>query len=158
MSTSEIESANIDLKTTNKLNGWWRLWVVFSIIWLLIVSVFSAFAWHDEGYEKDIAKHYIVLEKLNSSEIDKLETNTDFISKNLSQEIELPNGARINFKIPFKKEEMEKWCDNYCIKGMEAQIKERTKFIGYYFLAAITLPSITAIIGLCVKWISNGFK
>lgn len=41
MSTSEIESGKAVLTSEKRINGWWRIWIVSSIIWTISVVIYS---------------------------------------------------------------------------------------------------------------------
>jgi hypothetical protein len=49
MSSSEIESGKTDSKSRSGIHGWWRLWIVSSIIWTISVVVYSTTAWFNDS-------------------------------------------------------------------------------------------------------------
>jgi hypothetical protein len=48
MSTSEIESEKAGFKSRKRINGWWRLWIVSSMIWTISVVIYSTTAWFND--------------------------------------------------------------------------------------------------------------
>ena len=65
MSTSEIESGKAGLQSGKRINGWWRLWIVVSLIWLIFAISYAISGWFDEGLNKETAKHHQIYQKLD---------------------------------------------------------------------------------------------
>jgi hypothetical protein len=48
------------MEKINKLNGWWRLWVVVSCIWTISVVIYSTTAWFNDFYFPRIELEHII--------------------------------------------------------------------------------------------------
>ena len=159
MSTSASESGKAGLKSVKIINGWWRIWVVISSIWIIFVVVYSVAGWLDEGLNKETAKHHQIYQKL------------DYTNKSIVFEIEIQSPATdihrveiINedIIIPFKpgiaENKMLEFADLYCKIGNQIQSENRTKYI-LIALTFLIIPPITLyILGVSIAWIIKGFK
>jgi hypothetical protein len=158
MSTSEIESAKIDLKTTKKLNGWWRLWVVVSTIWFLIVISYGTISWFEEKLDKEVAKHYKIIESLDVEYQRMILQHFEKKTGVDVQRVEFPNGQMVDFKLPIDENKINDFGKMYWESGKSIQFRDRTNF-GLIGLSFLILPPITiAIIGKSIAWIVKGFK
>ena len=159
MSTSEIESAKIDLKTTKKLNGWWRLWIVVSIIWIIFAVAYAIAGWFDDGLNKEFANHQQILTQINPDKkkiiVENYEPNSGINVKH----VEMVDSDRIiNFKSDVEENKMVEFGDFYFETGKSIQLKKRTDYI-LIALAIFTLPPIIiAALGKSIQWIIKGFK
>ena len=159
MSTFENESGKAELKSGKIINGWWRIWVVISCIWIIFAVVYSVAGWIDEGLNKDTAKHHQIYQQLdytNKSMVFEIENQapaTDI------QRVEIINEDII---IPFKpgiaENKMLEFADLYCKIGNQIQSGNRTKYI-LIALTFLIIPPITLyILGVSIAWIIIGFK
>ena len=158
MSTSENESANIDLKHEKKINGWWRLWIVVSIIWFFICLPFMVFSFINGENGKPIARHYLILKSLSKNQqeliVSRIENKNDF----KTQPEKFQNGETIYFKLPLSKEQINEWSQNYIENGKKIQKNVVIKNLFAYMLTIITPPIIILSLGFGVAWIKSGFK
>ena len=159
MRTSENESEKAGLISGKIINGWWRIWVVISCIWIIFAVVYSVAGWIDEGLNKDTAKHHQIYQQLdytNKSIVFEIESQapaTDI------QRVEIINEDII---IPFKpgiaENKMLEFADLYCKIGNQIQSGNRTKYILIALTFLILPPFLIAAIGVSVGWIVKGFK
>ena len=159
MSTPEIESAKIDLKTTKKLNGWWRLWIVLSCIWLLFVASYSTAKWFKDGLNKEIPKHYQIYQKLDSTnKLMVFESEKQSNGKN-PRIVEIPNADDlIYFKSEIEESKMLEFTRMYYKLVKSIQFKMRSESILIKSIQLIIPPIIIAALGKSIAWIIKGFK
>ena len=55
------------MEKTEKLNGWWRLWVVVSCIWIIFATTYAVAGWFDDGLNKEVAKHHQIYQQFDST-------------------------------------------------------------------------------------------
>ena len=159
MNTSQIQSEKLDLKSKKKINGWWRLWVVFSCIWIIFATTYAVAGWFDEGLNKETAKHHQIYQQLdytNKSIVFEIESQapaTDI------QRVEIINEDII---IPFKpgiaENKMLEFADLYCKIGNQIQSGNRIKYISIALTFLIIPPITLSILGISIAWIIKGFK
>lgn len=159
MSTSEIESAKIYLKTKPKLNGWWRLWIVFSVIWIVLSISYAIAGWFDEGLNKQFPNHKQILSHIN---LDKKKIIVENYKPNSGinvKQVEILDSDRIiNFKSDVEENKMVEFGGFYFETGKSMQFKKRSEYI-IIALAIFTLPPIIiAVLGNSIAWILKGFK
>jgi len=158
MSTSEIESAKIDSKTTNKINGWWRLWIIYSKMWFFICLPFVVFSFINVQNGKPIASHYLILSSLSKNQqeliVSRIENKNDF----KTQPEKFPNGETVYFKLPLSKEQINEWSQNYIENGKRIKNNVVIKNLFIYMLIIVIPPIIIISLELGVAWVKSGFK
>ena len=159
MSTSENESSIIDLKNKKKLNGWWRLWIVSSIIWIIFAISYSIVRWFDDGLNQEIANHHQILNQIKFDKKQIIVENYEPNSGINVKPVELVDLNRvINFKSDAEINKIEEFIDFYVENGKSMQIKKRTDYI-LIALAVFTLPPIIIVVLVkSIAWIIKGFK
>ena len=159
MSISEEGKIKFIVVTANKLNGWWRIWIVASVIWIVFAISYAIAGWFDEGLNKETAKHYQIYQQLdytNKSIVFEIESQapaTDI------QRVEIINEDII---IPFKpgiaENKMLEFADLYCKIGNQIQSGNRIKYISIALTFLIIPPITLSILGISIAWIIKGFK
>lgn len=159
MITSENESSIIDLKNKKKLNGWWRLWIVVSLIWIVFAISYAIAGWFDEGLNKEFANHHQILTQINPDKKKIIVENYKPNSGVNVKRVEMVDSDRIiNFKSDAEENEMVEFGGFYFETGKSMQFKKRTDYI-LIALAIFTLPPIIiAVLGKSIAWIIKGFK
>lgn len=141
-----------------KLSGWWRLWVVVSVVWTLVVLAGATVIWFEEDLDEDIAKHWNIYDLLAPDQksliLDpkSVEYNKNAIS------VEFDNGSRLYFDKSVGMEILNKFGENYYKIGEWAQVKRRFNFISITFGVVFLLPILIAIIGKTYAWVVDGFR
>ena len=158
MSTSEIESANIYLKPEKKINGWWRLWIVVSTIWFLIVISYCTMNWFEEKLDQEVANHYKIIESLDVEYRRMILQHFEKKTGVDVQRVEFPNGQMVDFKLPIDETKMNDFGKIYWESGKSIQFHNRKNFILISLSFLILPPFAIAAIGVSVGWIVKGFK
>ena len=158
MSTSEIESANIDLKSRSGINGWWRIWIVVSTIWFLIVISYCTINWFEEKLDKEVANHYKIIESLDVEYRRMILQHFEKKTGVDVQRVEFPNGQMVDFKLPIDENKMNDFGKIYWESGKSIQFNNRKNFISISLSFLILPPFAIAAIGVSVGWIVKGFK
>ena len=132
----------------NKLNGWYRLWVVLSVLWILGI-LFSFFAEADgtmSKYKKKINQkesYEEFLERVRKLPISPVSTEEVVTGKESYEEF-LERVSRIQAEN--EKQEAER----------EKQVKKEV-LIGL-FLVCIVPPLIVLLLGMAIAWVRTGFR
>lgn len=141
------------------LNGWQRLWVVFSVVWLLIVAAFTvAFLPKASNYAStrlydsiDAMGRYLERENPSYRYEGAWATRTKY--SDLSDDQVLANlHERYNGKVNFQTIEMEYH------RKIDRLPTERAKTIGTAFLVWLIPGAAVYGLGLAVAWIIRGFR
>lgn len=158
MSSSEIESGKTASKSRSGINGWWRIWIVVSTIWFLIVISYSTINWFEEKLDKEVANHYKIIESLDVESrkliVADYENNTGIDV----QRVEFPNGQIVDFKSPIDENKLNDLGALYWESGKSIQKKNRIKFISFAFVAILLPPILFSFIGVSIAWIIKGFR
>ena len=159
MSTFENESGKAELKSGKIINGWWRLWIVVSLIWLIFAISYAIAGWFDEGLNKEFANHNQILNQINPDKKKIIVENYKPNSGINVKRVEMVDSDRIiNFKSDAEENEMVEFGGFYFETGKSMQFKKRTDYI-LIALAIFTLPPIIiAVLGKSIAWIIKGFK
>ena len=159
MSTYENESSIIDLKNKKKINGWWRLWIVSSIIWIIFAISYAIVRWFDHGLNKEIANHHQILNQINLDKKQIIVENYEPNSGVNVKPVKLVDLDRvINFKSDAERNKIEEFIDFYVENGKSMQIKKRTDYILIALAVFILPPIIIVVLVKSIAWIITGFK
>jgi hypothetical protein len=147
------------MEKTEKLNGWWRLWVVVSCIWIIFATTYAVAGWFDDGLNKEIAKHDQIYQQFDS-------TNKAMIFENEGQSsgknpiiVEIKDEANlIYFKPEIEESKMLEFTRMYCKIGNKIQYGNRIKYISIALTLIIIPPITLSILGVSIAWIIKGFK
>jgi hypothetical protein len=146
------------MKGNKKLSGWWRLWVVVSVVWTLVVLAGATVFWFEEDLDEDIAKHWIIYDLLSRDQKSLiLDPKSVEFNKNAIS-VEFDNGSKLYFDKSVGMEILNKFGENYYKIGEWAQIKRRFNFISIAFGVVFLLPILIAIIGKTYAWVVDGFR
>lgn len=160
MSISEEEKIKVIVVTANKLNGWWRIWIVLYFIWGVVVLLKSPREWSKSGLNEEIVSSqssiYKELDSQNKSLIFESEEQARG-SKTRMASIQ-NHGPEIIFKLNVTEEQKIEFVTLYCNIGRSLQFQRR----GFFILARIGLfvfPQIILIISYqIIAWIKEGFN
>lgn len=147
------------MEKINKLNGWWRLWVVVSCTWIIFSISYAVAGWFDDGLNKEVAKHYEIYKKLDSTNrVIVFESENQAPATDI-QRVEIINeDVIIPFKPGIAENKMIEFAELYCKIGNQIQSKNRINYI-LIALTFLIIPPITlAILGVSIAWIIKGFK
>lgn len=138
----------------NKLNGWQRLWVVLSAIYLAIVIVFT---WSSWPTKRQIENSWVY------SLITATKDPKDYAYEIREAYKDIPDGElikRINAKYSEKPEYKEILNTTNLKYQMEIQSlgKNRFKTFGIALLAWLFPIGILYLVGVAIGWIYKGFK
>ena len=139
----------------NTLNGWQRLWVLLSALYLIPILVFSAYTFpNPTGIAHEDTFYDLLAPELRA----KLFIDEKNRISNDQFNVEMPNGHILRYKSGLKKTEMERVAAEYYELLENRANKERVKHV----LLALTwwiVPSIFLyVFGWTVGWVYKGFK
>ena len=159
MSTFENESGKAELKSGKIINGWWRIWVVISCIWLLVVVSYSTKKWFESGLNNEIAKNYQIYKKLDSNNKELIFENEKQAYGKNPRIVEITDEDNIiNFKSEIEESKMLEFTRMYYKLGKSIQFKIRSEYILIKSIQLIIPPIIIAALGKSIAWIIKGFK
>lgn len=159
MSISEEGKIKFIVVTANKLNGWWRIWIVLSLIWVSWALFRSTTEWLNYGLNNELATNpysiYGELDPQNKSLIfeSEEEANGAAIKKVRIQN----HDSIILFKSNVEKEQMREFVISYSNIGRSLQFKNRKDCIVFASGLIFIPPMILLISGKTIAWIINGF-
>jgi len=160
MSISEEDKINVIVVTVNKLNGWCRIWIVLSIIWVSLVSFKSITEWFEYGLNEEISpRQYLIYQEIDSQNKSKIFESYEQSKGSKFKEAEIINhSSTILFKPNATEEQMREFVKSYCDIGRSLQFKNRKDYLlfgsGLFFIP----PMILLISGKTIAWIISGFK
>ena len=160
MSTSEIEPSRIDLKNKNKLNGWWRLWIVLSIVWVSGILYKTTKEYLEYGLNNEIATNqYSIYGELDSKNKSLIFESEEQANGSVIQKVKIQNHNNIIlFKSNVQEEQRREFVISYCNIGRSIQLERRKSYILFGLGLLCFPPTILLISGKTIAWIINGFK
>jgi hypothetical protein len=160
MSTSENESGKAELKSGKIINGWWRIWIVFSTIWVSLVLFKSITEWFEYGLNAEISpSQYSIYEEIDSQNKSLIFESQEQAKGSKFKEAEIINhGSIILFKSNATEEQMREFVKSYCNIGRSLQFKKRRDYILFGSGLIFIPPMILLISGKTIAWIISGFK
>ena len=140
------------MKALIQLSGWWRLWIVCSVVWTLAVLGASYALFPGDV----MAPHSI--EFINS--LPEHHRNSLILDNNspVGTEAEFPNGYVMKFRAGISRDEMNEVAREYAKKAAQSHVKEQRSFLKAAVAVAIVPIALTAMLGLSIAWIRRGFK
>lgn len=151
------------------MEGWQRLWVLVSGIYLILVIVFAVMSFpkpesirHSQALYDQLApelKKKILgsenSEKYRSEKRDWLE---EARKRDLVTEVEMPNGHIMVFLSKVPKQEMEAVTKEYWFLVEKSTTEQRIRHIGLAFVWWV-LPALALYgLGWSVGWVYRGFR
>jgi hypothetical protein len=134
------------------LGGWWRLWIVCSVIWLISVVSGSYALFPGDG----MASHSV--EFVNSlPEKYRNRLSLDGTSP-IGTEAEFPNGYVMKFRAGISQDEMSEVAREYAKNAAQSHKREQRSFLKAAAAVATVPIALTAILGLSIAWVRRGFK
>lgn len=160
MSISEEGKIKFIVVTANKLNGWWRIWIVLSLIWVSLVSFKSITEWFEYGLNEEISpRQYSIYQEIDSQDKSLIFESYEQSKGSKFKEAKIKNhGRTILFKPNATEEQMREFVKSYCNIGRSLQFEKRKDYLlfgsGLFFIP----PMILLISGQIIAWIISGFK
>lgn len=160
MPIPEEEKMNVIVVKAKKLNGWWRIWIVLSLIWVSLVSFKSITEWFEYGLNEEISpRQYSIYQEIDSQNKSLIFESYEQSKGSEFKEAKIINhGFTILFKPNATEEQMREFVKSYCNIGRSLQFKTRKDYIlfgsGLFFIP----PMILLISGKTIAWIISGFK
>lgn len=160
MPIPEDEKMNFIVVKANKLNGWWRIWIVLSIIWASFVSFKSITEWFEYGLNEEISpRQYSIYQEIDSQNKSLIFESYEQSKGSEFKEAKIINhGFTILFKPNATEEQMREFVKSYCNIGRSLQFQKRKDYLlfgsGLFFIP----PMILLISGKTIAWIIIGFK
>jgi hypothetical protein len=143
----------------SELNGWQRLWLLMSVIYLLFVLVigYTNFPTANNTLLADNE----ILKNLSDKTLLMLaaegETTGSFVS-NIKEKFVLPTGQEIYLSTKFNSKDKDNLYKDYEIAIANIVNKKRIVFL-LYMLAFWVIPCLSIYaIGLSFRWVYRGFK
>ena len=165
-----------------KLNGWWRLWIVASVLWLPIAWIIAT-PQGENAYGQHRPEFLNQLDDAEQASLSRVETlafqydgvridtaSGDKIppampSDHWAQEswetaigVEMPNGFVLVFSPAVSLEAREQTINSYTEIAAEAANSQRLKQIAFTATLIGSLPLVLLALGLTVAWIRSGFR
>jgi hypothetical protein len=133
------------------LNGWWRLWIVISVLWLAVVAGFGVASWP----EQDFASHRVeYINQLPETQRDLLVSDGSSTSET---EVEMPNGQVLRFRPGTSQEAMTVVARAYASSARDARSVEKRRLICALGTLAVIPSGMLAVLGLAFAWVRRGF-
>jgi hypothetical protein len=151
------------------MNGWQRLWVFVSGIYLVIVVVFAVISfpkpesiYHTQMlYDQlapEVRQKIIGNKSTENYRVEKHAYVEEALKRGLVTEVEMPNNHILVFSSGLQKQEMEAVAKQYWSVVEKAATKKRVWHIVPSFLWCV-LPILTLYgFGLSVGWVYRGFR
>lgn len=156
-----------------KLNGWQRLWVLASLIYLVAV-VFVAIIDFPTPWKSYISDEEIT-KKLSIKTLQLIAKTDDWIEVPVNQKgdifgkevtaeqlqpitIQFPNGKKLLVSTGTKQADLDYINKDYCNAVISLTNKERIHFIVTILLAWIVPCIAVYMLGVSVNWVYRGFK
>ena len=140
------------MKSLTQLGGWWRLWIVCSVIWLLVV-LSASYALYPVDAMAPHSTEFI--NALPERHRDRLSLDG---TSPVGTEAEFPNGYVMKFRAGISRDEMNEVGREYAKQAEQSHVKEQQSFLKTAVGVAIVPIALTAILGLSIAWIRRGFK
>ncbi|MGI0015462.1 MAG: hypothetical protein ACREBU_18755 [Nitrososphaera sp.] len=135
-----------------RLNGWQRLWVSASILYLIVVIAFAISEFPKPSNTYHQSEFYDQLSK------ESIKAITDTLDAKDITRIRMPNGREIPFPAGTSEAVMSKVANEYN-KILEREAAEkRYSFIAYASLWWLIPCLLLYVLGWSVGWVFRGFK
>lgn len=137
-----------------KLNGWQRLWIVFSLIYLAIIILFTWTTWPTKKQIENLWVYSTIdaIKEPNDYSYQIRESYKDISDRELIKKINAKYG-----EIPGFKEKLNEIDIKYQ-KKIQSLGNERLKNVRIAFMAWSIPLVILYLLGLAIGWIYKGFK
>lgn len=140
------------MKTVPYINGWWRLWIVTSLIWLLAISGIAYRTWPSNDYALDHPAFYYQLDAKQRSLLESEGTNP------LGDAVQMLNGHVLHFRQGVPVSEQEAVARAYHDITVRALIDMRREHIQSFAALALIPCFLVALLGIGIAWVRAGFK
>ena len=153
-----------------KLNGWQRLWVVASIIYMIVLALFGVIVFPTPGKILHHAQFYDELPKESQSKVIRADASTipsTGTGRDLSYElfcddpryvVVTANNHKLCFRSDVTETEKTMIVQQYHQLLQRATRSERIEMLGYMFLIWIIPCIVLYALGMATGWIRRGFK
>jgi hypothetical protein len=148
------------LIVTNRRRGFFRIWVVLSALWFIIVAGFS----YQKVADPYIAPRVYVLPSQTGEfyQLNNVLDQFDLEFRNAHNEVSFPNSVTLfsTKDIPMAVVEARSpsFYEKYS-KPRDAELtKARLTALGLSIAAALVPPAVLLLIGTAISWIASGFK
>lgn len=135
-----------------RLNGWQRLWILASTVWISAIAAIGystrpvgEFAPHHSTY------HYQLTPASRALLLDSG-------SNDAAVEVEMPNGHVLRFLSTSSRTDQERVSREYHELTVKAQATARASHNRFYILLAIIPCLAVGLAGLGVAWVRRGFS
>ena len=154
------EKMNIITVKAKKLNGWWRIWIVLSLIWVSLVLFKSITEWFEYGLNKEISpRQYSIYQEIDSQDKSLIFESEEEANGAAIKRVRIQNhDSIILFKSNVEKEQMREFVISYSNIGRSLQLKKRKDCIVFASGLIFIPPMILLISGKTIAWIISGFK
>ena len=139
------------MKSVNYINGWWRLWIVSSLVWLVPIFGIAYKYWPSEYSAKHQAAFYY---QLSSKQRSLLETE----KYSNVVEVRMPNGHILSFSQDVPISEQTAVARAYDKITVSAQNVIRQEHIQFYSALALIPCMLAGLLGIGIAWVRKGFK
>lgn len=140
------------MKIATQINGWWRLWIVSSLLWLLAISGIAYKTWPTDDFAPHHPAFYY---QLSAKQRAVLETE---VTNPVGDAVEMPNGYILHFRDGVQSSEQESVAHAYHTITVKAQAKAREEYLENYAVLALIPCVLVALLGIGVAWVRRGFK
>ena len=140
------------METATQINGWWRLWIVSSLVWLLAISGIAYRTWPTEDFASHHPAFYYQLAAKQRALLETEGTNP------VGDAVQMPNGYILHFRQGVQSSDQESVAHAYNTITFKAQSEARLGHLESYAVLALIPSVLVALLGIGVAWIRRGFK
>jgi hypothetical protein len=135
---------------SRQMGGWWRLWVVGSLVWVASVAAFTYTTWPSQPQAPDHpAFHYQLESKQREMLADEgVTTGTGVL---------MPNGYTLQFKPDVDQDAMAAVAQAYHAITVRAQGEARRSLVLTSLQVAVIPCLVLAALGWGIGWVRRGF-
>lgn len=139
-----------------KLNGWHRLWILLSAVYLILVTLYVIFKFPNAAEIPHQAEFYKKLSQKSAAMIER--DIFDEIQPGFHPIIEMPNKHIIHFTVKVSEEDMNIASQEYWRVVEQKATEKRLHLLLYAFLFwAVPCIGLYAL-GWSINWVYKGFK
>jgi hypothetical protein len=160
MPISDKEKIKVIVAKANQLNGWWRIWIVLSLIWVSWALFKSTTEWLNYGLNNEMATNpYSIYVELDPQAKSLIFESEEEANGAVIKRVRIKNhGSTILFKPNATEEQMREFVKSYCNIGRSLQFEKRKDYILFGSGLIFIPPMILLISGQIIAWIISGFK
>lgn len=140
------------MKVSARLGGWWRLWILLSLIWVCIALVEGFSQWPSEP---QAVHHPAFIYQLDLKQRELLARDK---SQPAGLGVTMPNGHFLEFRVGVDESAAKSVARAYQEITVRAQADARSALLWYVVFFALAPCIVVAALGLGIAWVRRGFR